>query len=176
MNCRRVVNLISAYVDGELTGAEMLDIRSHLRECPDCAEEYESIRATKLMVARLNTITPRADLAASIMHRLNQINTPPHQRALSRMSSYLARKLSPVVAALAVSGMAFAFLAIGGQSKLVSNNDVMANAPIDLHAQQVSLVPEMPESAMLYSNSAPLVVANEMSQGASLRMVDFTVR
>ncbi len=176
MNCRRVVNLISAYVDGELTGEEMLDIRSHLRECPDCEEEYESIRATKLMVARLSTMAPRDDLATSIMHRLNQINTPPHQRALSRMSGYLGRKLSPVVAALAVSGMAFAFLAAGGQSNLASNNDVVANAPISLHAQEVSLVPEMPESAILYSNSRPLVVANEMSQGAGLRMVDFTVR
>lgn len=176
MNCRRVVNLISAYVDGELTGADMLDIRSHLRECPDCTEEYESIRATKLLVARLNTMAPREDLAAGIMHRLNQINTPPHQRALSRMTGYIGRKLSPVVAALAVSGVAFAFLAVGGQNKLASNNEVVANAPISLHAQEVSLVPEMPESAILYSNTGPLVVANEMSQGAALRMVDFTVR
>ncbi len=176
MNCRRVVNLISAYVDGELTGAEMLDIRSHLRECPDCAEEYESIRATKLMVARLNTMVPRDDLAVSIMHRLNQISAPPHQRALSRMSGYFARKLSPVVAALAVSGVAFAFLAVGGQNRLASNNEVVASAPISLHAQEVSLVPEMPESAVLYSNARPLVVANEMSQPVGLRMVDFTVR
>ena len=36
MNCRCAQNLLSAYVDGELAGVEMLRLREHLGVCPAC--------------------------------------------------------------------------------------------------------------------------------------------
>lgn len=175
MNCRRVVNSISAYVDGELTGAEMLELRRHIGKCPDCMDEYESLRMTKLAVSRLGTVTPREDLAACIIQRLEHVSTPPYQRALTRMFHFAGRKLSPVAAALAVSGVALAFLAAGGQDRMLAQtNEVMASAPLSLQVQSVSFVPEVPESSMMYSNAGPLVV-NE-SSGGSFRLADFSVR
>lgn len=53
MNCRRVSNLLSAYLDAELAGAEMLDIRDHLSRCPFCAREYEGLRQTKRLLGAL---------------------------------------------------------------------------------------------------------------------------
>ena len=175
MYCRRVVNSISAYVDGELTGAEMLDIRRHLEDCPECMEEYESLRETKLMVARLANVTPRADFAASIIHKLNQTTMSPHQKLLTRMTGYLGRKLSPAVAALAVSGIAFAILAAGGQNNLEPGSEVVANAPVSVYKQNISFTPEIPENPILYSNSGPVVIANEADHG-SLQFVDFATR
>ena len=61
MNCRRVVNLLSAYVDAELTGAEMFAIRRHMSDCSECAEEYESVRLVKHAVSRLSAVAPRGD-------------------------------------------------------------------------------------------------------------------
>lgn len=164
MNCRRVVNLISPYVDGELTGAEMLAIRRHLGECPECSEEYESLRMTKLAVARLRNVAPREDFALCIVRKLDEVSIPPYQRALTSMFRFAARKLSPVAAALAVSGVALALLAAGGQDRmLVEKSEVVATAPLSLRIQDVSLMPRVPDSPMMYSSSKPLVVANHGS-------------
>jgi anti-sigma factor RsiW len=176
MNCRRVVNSISAYVDGELTGVEMLELRRHLGQCPECMDEYESLRMAKLAVSRLGTVTPREDLAACIIRKLDHVSTPPYQRALTRMFRFAGRKLSPVAAALAVSGIALAFLAAGGQDRMLTQkSEVMASAPLSLQVQSVSFVPQVPESSMMYSSSRPLVVANDSSSG-SFRLADLSVR
>lgn len=176
MNCRHVVNSISAYVDGELTGAEMLAIRRHLGGCPECMEECESVRRTKRAVASLRTVCPRADLAACIVRKLEQVSIPPYQRALTRTYRFVGRKLSPVAAALAVSGIAIAILSVGGQDRILAQKtEVMASAPLSLQLQSVAFVPEVPESPLMYSSSRPLVVANH-SGGDSFRLADLSVR
>ena len=53
MNCGRVSNQLSAYVDRELTGAEMLHIRSHLGACESCRAEHEALYRMKMMLGRL---------------------------------------------------------------------------------------------------------------------------
>ena len=58
MNCGRVSNQLSAYVDRELTGAEMLQIRAHLGACDSCRAEYEALGRIKMMLGRLRTAEP----------------------------------------------------------------------------------------------------------------------
>ena len=174
MNCRHVVNLISAYVDGELTGAEMLEIRRHLGECSECMEEYESLKMTKLAVARLRTVAPPRDLAACIVQKLDEVSIPPYQRVLTKVFSFTARKLSPVTAALAVSGLALAFLAAGVQDGIViAKPDVVATAPSSSSIHGVSLVPQVPESTIVYARPRPLVVAN-YSGGATFQLANLS--
>jgi anti-sigma factor RsiW len=174
MNCRRVVNLISPYVDGELTGAEMLAIRRHLSDCPECLAECESLRATKLAITRLRTMKPRPDLAACIVSRLDEVSIPRYQRMMTILYRFAARKLSPVAAALAVSGVALAILAGGGQERiLVQNSEVVASAPLNLRVENVSYIPKLPDSPIMYSNSKPLVVADH-SRGAAFQLAGFS--
>lgn len=47
MNCKRVESQLSAFLDGELPGVEMLEIRRHLGRCGACAAEVDSLRALK---------------------------------------------------------------------------------------------------------------------------------
>lgn len=56
MLCSRVLNLLNAYVDYELTGAEMLEIREHLAGCASCAREYASARQIKQLLRGLPTV------------------------------------------------------------------------------------------------------------------------
>lgn len=162
MNCRRVLNSISAYVDGELTGAEMLEIRRHLSECRECSEEYEMVRSMKFAVARLRTVTPPVHLAASIVMKLDEVSIPPYQRALNNLLAKTVRRLSPVAAALAVSGIALAILAAGGQDRMLTEKPAtVATAPLSVHVEDASLQPQMPETPITYSSSRPLVVADQ---------------
>lgn len=175
MNCRRVVNSSSAYVDGELAGAEMLEIRRHLSNCSECSEEYEFVRATKLAVARLRTVAPPEHLVASIVAKLDQVSIPPYQRALNGLFKFAARKLSPVAAALAVSGVALAILTAGGPDPMLAQkSDMVASAPLSVRIESSSIQPQMPDTPITYSSSQPLVVAGEAG-GAVFQFADMSI-
>jgi predicted anti-sigma-YlaC factor YlaD len=59
--------LLSAYLDGELTGEDMLGIRAHLEDCSYCAKEHTTLLETKRLVASLAYKAPRADLEALLL-------------------------------------------------------------------------------------------------------------
>lgn len=175
MNCSRVVNSSSAYVDGELTGAEMLEIRRHLSNCRECSEEYEFVRATKLAVARLRTVAPPEHLVASIVARLDQVSIPPYQRALNVLFKFAAKKLSPVAAALAVSGIALAILSAGGQDPILAvKPDMVASAPLSVRVENASIEPQMPDTPITYSSSKPLVIADH-GGAAAFEFADMSI-
>jgi len=156
MNCRRVISLMSAYVDGELTGADMLEIRRHLSECSECAEEHESILLTKVAVSRLRTAAPQVDLAKSIISRLDDVRVSPRQRAVNSLIGFIHGRLSPVAAALAVSGLALALLSTGGVQSIQSGNaQEVATASI----QDVGFVRELSAGGVPLPEMRPLEVA-----------------
>lgn len=72
MNCRKTANLLSAYMDGELPGVEQLQIREHLKYCPSCNEEYESLLYTKRVLSGLSVANPRNCLEDRILDRLSE--------------------------------------------------------------------------------------------------------
>jgi predicted anti-sigma-YlaC factor YlaD len=69
MNCGRVSNQLSAYIDRELTGAELLSIRSHLSGCDSCRAEYEALNRMKTILGRLGTPEPRPGFVAATVRR-----------------------------------------------------------------------------------------------------------
>ncbi|MBX7132787.1 MAG: zf-HC2 domain-containing protein [Fimbriimonadaceae bacterium] len=68
MNCRTAQNIVSAYVDGELCGTEMLNLRSHLMVCKACAAEVEELKAVK----RVMGAQPEVEVPAGFEDRLVQ--------------------------------------------------------------------------------------------------------
>ena len=68
MNCKAVDSLLSPYVDGELSGREMRQIREHLNVCPTCAQELEIVRQLKADV----TMLPEPTCDAEFEERLVQ--------------------------------------------------------------------------------------------------------
>lgn len=160
MNCHRVTSLISAYVDGELTGVEMLEIRRHLSDCADCAQGYEDIRVMKHAVARLGSVAPREDFAASIIMKLDDVYISSHQRIFNSMVKFIHEKLSPVAAALTASGLALVLLSAGGVENMrpVENN-VVASLPYEAQIHNISV----PGSPVSIPNAEPLKVAQNTS-------------
>jgi len=113
MNCRQVSRLVSAYMDGELTGTEMLQIRRHLDGCRACTLQYESLRYTKHLVARLSYAEPRAGFAERICARLDSIEVPGYQRVWNRLAAYGHKHLTPLAAGFLALGGILVLLAAG---------------------------------------------------------------
>lgn len=128
MNCSRITNLLSAYIDGELTGQEMLEIRHHLASCNECQDEYESLRSTKQMMSHLRRMSPRDGFATDIITRLDDIKVPAYQRFFTRLAGAAKRNLAPVGAAAAVCALAFSFLTTGFFSEGNESIDAQAEA------------------------------------------------
>lgn len=156
MNCQRVDNLMSAYIDGELTGAEMLAIRRHLHDCQDCAEEYESMRVVKQAVGRLRNVAPRQDFAQAILARVEEIQVPTHQRMLDALTRFVNSRLSPVAAALVASGVALVLLTAGGIDGVVPQNTAPAMAAVSAH--NVSFIRESNQPTVPMTPTQPFMV------------------
>jgi len=72
MNCRSVQPMLSAYMDRELSGHEMLRIREHVSHCAECEQELEALRATKQMLGGLPEPTPTAGFEERLFNKVFQ--------------------------------------------------------------------------------------------------------
>ncbi|HHZ20648.1 MAG TPA: hypothetical protein GX391_09100 [Firmicutes bacterium] len=70
MNCHRVQNLLSAYIDRELDLDEQRALRNHLYQCPNCEKEYRSLVLVKQAMGGLYPPSPPADSVALFKQQL----------------------------------------------------------------------------------------------------------
>lgn len=110
MNCHKVSSLTSAYIDGELTGVEMLEIRRHLDHCHACMLQYESLRYTKQLLARLTYVEPRPGLAASICAKLDEIEVPRYQRVWHKFWGNHKTHVTPIAVGCTAMGAMLMFM------------------------------------------------------------------
>ncbi|MBV6458211.1 MAG: hypothetical protein HONBIEJF_01336 [Fimbriimonadaceae bacterium] len=70
MNCNNVNAKLSAYLDGEVCGTEMMMIRSHLQYCDSCRQELEEMRNIKLLLGALPGAEPNDTLVDRLKGRI----------------------------------------------------------------------------------------------------------
>jgi anti-sigma factor RsiW len=103
MNCRKVQNLISAYVDSELPGVEMLAVRQHIGQCAECNTEYESLLKMKRAFGGMNPKMPSPGLADRIYFQLDQVSEAPKEpfgAAIRKRMTFFPGKLRLAAAAI----------------------------------------------------------------------------
>jgi hypothetical protein len=74
--CFKTRELLSGYMDQRLNPEEVAHVEGHLRTCPGCREELESLRATVALLRRLPEVTPSRSFAVAPVRPL------PGRRAL----------------------------------------------------------------------------------------------
>jgi len=70
MICSDVSNQIAAFLDGELPSDAKEAIQNHLRNCPQCQAEYESLKRTSNLVKQLPAIQPSANWDIAFQNKL----------------------------------------------------------------------------------------------------------
>lgn len=126
MGCIFSKSTISAYVDGELTGVEMLRVRAHLRECAQCAQAAEEMKSVKQALISLRTVPPPAGLADRLCEAIADARPlSPVARTFERLRGAFSPRRRVRVAwtvAAAAACMLFAVLLTGihNESPLVS--------------------------------------------------------
>ncbi len=70
MNCRKVNQQLSAYMDGELPGVEHRQVFEHIARCEECRTEYEALLQTKRLLGAMRQKAPRADLEHRLVYHI----------------------------------------------------------------------------------------------------------
>jgi predicted anti-sigma-YlaC factor YlaD len=163
MNCGKVQNLLSCYIDRELSGVDMLAIQRHLDGCSECRREYLTLLQVKRLLSEMPIVAP----SASFEDRLVESVLPAN-----RWRFILPRQLvRPLALAAALGAIAVGVWYFGVQARTPSERDIAAAAGIaseidhatldaylsgKLHLRQQPYVPaEIP--LYPYDNRASLV-------------------
>ena len=60
-DCKKIQNDLTAYLDGELTEKQARLVSGHLKTCPLCRQEIETLRQSLALVLEWKEIEPSAD-------------------------------------------------------------------------------------------------------------------
>ncbi len=175
MKCAEARQLLSPYLDGAVTGAQMHALSEHMAGCRNCEREYSLLIETQRLLTQLGRKKAPADLSlklrVAISHQAAQARRPRFQGVLIRLQNALNAFMVPATAGLVAAVVIFGVLmGLFGLPNVeaMSTNDV----PLMLYTQ-----PEWQSSAfgvtMGSVNSDSLVI--EAYVGADGRVQDYRI-
>src|SRR5690348_9379386 len=115
MTCRQSKSMLSAYLDGAITGKQMHSLGAHLRSCVSCRNEYEAMRRTQALVARIGRPKAPEDLSLrlrlAISHEAARQRRPYLEGLRIRLENALSAFMVPATTGLVATVLAFGLLA-----------------------------------------------------------------
>ncbi len=148
LQCPQARQLFSPYLDGAVTGAEMLALQNHFSKCPACHEQYQALRRTQQLLVNVGRPKVPADLGLKL--RLAISREAAHARhsrfegMMVRLENALEAFMVPaaagLVSALILFGIAMVYFV--APSSLRADNDVplvMVNTGPELQASAFGL-------------------------------------
>jgi Putative zinc-finger len=123
MKCREAKGLLSPYLDGAMTGAEMQALQQHLDGCRACQREYKLLRQTQQLLMSAGRMKEPADLGLklrlAISREAAEIRRPRFESLRLRMENIVNAFMVPatagLVCALLIFGLVTAILAMPGE-------------------------------------------------------------
>jgi len=175
LQCPQARKLFSPYLDGAVTGTEMLALQDHLSGCADCNQHYLSLRKSQQLLVKVARPKAPEDLGLRLRLAISrEAETAKRARfegLMVRIENTLQAFMVPVTAgflsALLIFGVAMAYFVV--PSSLEANNDV----PLVM----VNTAPELQQSAFGLSmdriNADSLVI--EAYVDANGRVQDYRI-
>ena len=111
MNCHHARQLISPYLDQQLTGREMLALQDHFAVCLSCERERQSIRQVKALLRGLREPSLPRDFSGGIALRLEKAEAAPqgwHVLCLPMPKPQRGRRLATALALSCLTALSFA--------------------------------------------------------------------
>ena len=148
MKCPRAKQLFSPYLDGALTGTQMLALQDHWSECRTCREEYEGLRRTQQLLVSAGRPKAPADLGLklrlAISREAAEARRPRFEALRVRWENALEAFMVPATAgflsAFIIFGIAMVYFV--APSSLRADNDVpliMVNTAPELQSTTLGM-------------------------------------
>ena len=145
MQCPQAKRLFSPYLDGAVTGAQMLGLQDHLSECPACHREYQGLRRSQQLLVSMARPKAPADLGLKLRLAISReaaaAKRAPFEglrvRLENAMQAFMVPATAGFLSALIIFGIAMVYFV--APSSLHADNDV----PLVM----VNTAPELQQSA-----------------------------
>ncbi len=130
LQCPQAKRLFSPYLDGAVTGTEMLALQQHLSDCAACNDEYQGFRRTQQLLLSVKRPKVPADLGLklrlAISREAARAKRPPFEALTVRLEDAFQAFMVPATAgflsALIIFGIAMVYFV--APSSLQAGNDV----------------------------------------------------
>jgi hypothetical protein len=127
LRCTEATRLLSPYLDGAVTGAEMQAVRRHLTVCRSCAGEYSLLQHTQQLLAGSGRLKVPADLGLKLrlaVSREAARKQRPYEGFRVRLENTLKTFMVPATAGLACAVLIFGLVAaiLATPDQLQANN------------------------------------------------------
>jgi len=143
MSCSEAKLLLSPYLDGAVTGAQMRLLGEHLAWCGRCNQEYSALLATQRLLSRIGPRKAPADLALRLRVAISQeaarTRRPYLEYFQMRVENLLNAFMVPATAGLVTAVVVFVML-MGFLAPLRAGS---ADVPLMLYT-----APELQQSAL----------------------------
>ncbi len=145
LQCPRAKRLFSPYLDGAVTGTEMLALQDHLSECVACNREYQALRRTQQLLMSVGRPRVPADLSLKLRLAISRETAQARRgrfeglmlRLENAFHAFMVPATAGFLSALIIFGIAMVYFV--APSTLRADNDV----PLVL----VNTAPELQQSA-----------------------------
>jgi hypothetical protein len=145
LQCARAKRLFSPYLDGAVTGAQMLALQDHLSECAACNEEYQALRRTQQLLGSVGRPKVPSDLGLKLRLAISREAAQARRgrfeglrmRLENTFHAFMVPATAGFLSALVIFGIAMAYFV--APSTMQAGNDV----PLVM----VNTAPELQQSA-----------------------------
>lgn len=132
MNCKSAESRLSAYVDSELSGREMLALKDHVSHCSSCRQELESIRSIKCLMGSFLQVEPPAGLEERIARAVRMRCEVP----VPRVSMQRIQVAWPLAAGLIFGSMAVTIMIMEVAPARPAIKQSRKSVPIEFEVQR----------------------------------------
>jgi hypothetical protein len=136
LQCPKAKQLFSPYLDGAVTGTEMLALQDHLAACAACDREYQALRRTQELLVSVGRPKVPADLGLKLRLAVSREAAPARRARFEGMrvrlenafNAFMVPATAGFLSALIIFGIAMVYFV--APSTLRADNDeplVMVN-------------------------------------------------
>ncbi|MFI5279063.1 MAG: zf-HC2 domain-containing protein [Gemmatimonadales bacterium] len=143
--------LLSSYVDDDVSAIERMRVESHLAQCEQCRADVEGLRRVVRRAAALDDVPPQNDLWAGIESRLHSEDTSNVVPFAPRL-----RRFAFTVPQLAAAAAVLVALSAGGASLLMRTTAPETTAAATDRNGKAILINASPEAQISAGYEAPI--------------------
>jgi hypothetical protein len=127
MTCAYAKSLLSAYLDGAITGTQMYALDLHIQDCETCSQEYQSLRQTQSLMNRIGRAKAPDDMSLkirlAISHEAARVRQPIWGSFVLRLENSVRAFMVPATAGIFATIIVFGLL-MGFITPVKATNDI----------------------------------------------------
>jgi hypothetical protein len=127
MTCVYAKSLLSAYLDGAITGTQMYALDLHIQDCETCSQEYQSLRQTQSLMNRIGRAKAPDDMSLKIRLAISReaarVRQPIWGSFVLRLENSVRAFMVPATAGIFATIIVFGLL-MGFITPVKATNDI----------------------------------------------------